>query len=101
MNNCEYLGLFGYKREVLKQIAENEDFLRFSNVRRHTVANLNEEEIMSLYEMIRPEILVFILTDPTLEGVNGTSLKKWFHILGKLYEQYTNNRIKYYGTQFL
>ena len=43
--NCEYLGLFAYKREVLKLIAENEDFLKFTNVRRHTIANLNEEEI--------------------------------------------------------
>ena len=44
---------------------------------------------------MRPELMVFMLTDPALEEVNGKDLTKWASILGKHYASFTKNRIEY------
>lgn len=44
---------------------------------------------------MKPDLLVFMLSDPALEEVNGKDLIKWKYILEKHYLQFTKDRIEY------
>lgn len=93
---AEYLGLDDLKiRVVTEGIMKREEFLRYTNVRRHYIDNLNEESLETLFEFLTPNLLVFTLTDPALEQITAGHLEEY---AGQIFEQYyalfTANRLE-------
>jgi hypothetical protein len=75
---AEYLGLDDLKiRVVTEGIMKRTEFLKYTNVRRHYLDNLNEDSLESLFEFLTPNLLVFTLTDPALEQITSGHLEDY------------------------
>jgi hypothetical protein len=55
---CEFLGLEGLKKLVILELLRNEQFLKYTNVRRHVIDNLNDKEIE--FVLISIQIIISI-----------------------------------------
>jgi hypothetical protein len=65
---AEYLGLDDLKLKVVTEgLMKREEFLKYTNVRRHYIDNLNEEALETLLEHMPPALLPFTLSDPALD----------------------------------
>lgn len=53
-------------------IMKQPHFNKYTNVRRHHLDTLNEEQLGYVFENLPPNLLIFTLTDPALEQIaNG------------------------------
>ena len=92
---AEYLGLDDLKiRVVTEGIMKREEFLRYTNVRRHYIDNLNEDNLETLFEFLTPNLLVFTLTDPAIEQITSGHLEEYAsQIFEQYYAHFTANRL--------
>lgn len=94
--------LEGFQKLVVKQICAHKSFEQYTNVRRYLVLWLNQIKPNLLYyllEHLPAEILVFVLTDPTLafqlneRCPDLADLKPLLPIFKRHYREFTKKRV--------
>ena len=94
---AEYLALDDLKLQIVNDgILKRQEFLKYTNVRRHYLDNLGNSEgaLELIFEGLNPELLLFTLTDPALDVIEGLEYQCRY-LFEDQYAEFTRSRIEF------